>query len=456
MERAPARRARALDLTVYTGATAFALVTAFASEFYGYRVWANFATPAYLVALALTLLGIGSRWLPVWISAAVATVAPLLYLSFRRDPGFTWGPWPWSFPSQPEVWVIERSARSLLARGTPYLDLATLGPTPHADDYTPYGPSMTLFGFPRALFGDHPLTDARVAFLVVTAAALVAAWLVAGRPAVPARAGQLLIASPLTALTLAVAGDDVAVLALIVLACALAYRGVPAGTPNQAPRVPVSPWWTAGAGALAAVLVTMKLTAVPAAAVLAIGVLASRGSRALAVFLGSLAVVGAAIVLPVLLVDPTAFVEHVVKFPVGLGRASSPASSPLPGHLLAGLGPVGHTAALVLLGLAACVVACWVAVRPPRTAADAVLRVAVGLGAAIVLLPATRWGYLVYPVALLGAALAFAAARVRVGTGEPASVVGSSADTTVDTSSAATAVGPVPGADDTVDRSRPG
>ncbi|PPK66695.1 glycosyltransferase 87 family protein [Actinokineospora auranticolor] len=410
----PLRVAKAgvrLDLVLYLGFAVFAGVTAAGSEFYGYRIWGNCALVAYLVAAALAgrvaLRGRGSRWLPVWLSTLVGTIAPLLYLSFRRDPGYTWGPWPWSFPSQPEVWVVERAARAWLADGTPYLDLNTLGRAPHADDYTPYGPSMSVFGLPRALFGDHPLTDARVAFLVVTAGALLLAWHLLGRPTVPVPAALLVVASPLTALTLTVAGDDVAVAALVVLAAALAYRDTR-----------WSPWWT---GALCAVLVTMKLTALPAAAVLAVGLLAHRGLRAAAAFLVALLAVGTAVVLPVLLVDAGAFVEHVVKFPVGLGRASSPASSPLPGHLLAGLGAAGHAAALVLLGLAACAVAAWVALRPPRTAADALARTAIGLGAAIALAPATRWGYLVYPVVLLGSALAFAAAeRVRVGTGESA------------------------------------
>ncbi|GAA2982583.1 glycosyltransferase 87 family protein [Actinokineospora diospyrosa] len=411
MQGAPARRSLSLDLAVYGGFLAFALVSAFGSEFYGYRVWGNFATAGYLAALLLTtriaLTGRGSRWLPVWVVTVVATVAPLLYLAWRRSPTFTWGPWPWSFPAQPEVWVIERSARALVTHGTPYLDLSTLGRAPHPDDYTPYGPSMTVFGFPRALLGEHPLTDSRVAFLVVTAVALLLAWRALGRPDVPVRAAHLVLACPLTALTLAVAGDDVAVIALVVLATALAYRAGPA-----------TPLW---AGALGAVVVTMKLTALPAVAVLAVGIAATRGWRALGAFTAALAAVGSALVLPVLLADPTSFVEHVIKFPVGLGQASSPASSPLPGHLVAGLGPAGHAAALVLLGLAAAATTTWVLVRPPRTARDALTRTAVGLGLAILLAPATRWGYLVYPVVLAGAAIALGlggrGGQVLVGTG---------------------------------------
>ena len=39
--------------------------------------------------------------------------------------------------------------------------------------------------------------------------------------------------------------------------------------------------------------------------------------------------------------------------------------------------------------------------RPPRTPADAALWSGLGLLAAMLLLPATRFGYLLYPVALL-------------------------------------------------------
>ncbi|MBC6449932.1 DUF2029 domain-containing protein [Actinokineospora sp. HBU206404] len=384
------RAALRLDLLIYAGGAVAAGVTSVASEFYGYRVWGNFATVGYLAAAALTLAAPTRRKIPVVVAAVGAILVPLLFLVFKRAPSFTWGPWPWSFPAQPEVWVVERAARNLFTHGTPYTDLATLGRVAHPDDYTPYGPAMSVFGMPRALFGDHPLTDARVMFLLGSAAALWAAWHVLHRPPVPVRAMHL-VANPLTALTLCVAGDDVAVIALIVLAGALAYR--------------VRPVWS---GAVCAVMVAMKLTALPATAVIGIGVLAVCGGRALARFLGSLVGVGALITVPVLAADPASFVEHVVKFPIGLGQASSPASSPLPGHLIAGLGPVGHTVALVLLGLAAAVITGWLVVRPPLSMADAMTRVAVGLGAAIVLAPATRWGYLVYPVALLGAALAFA------------------------------------------------
>ena len=409
------RRTWRLDLLFYGVSLAFAAVNAVASEFYGYRVWGNFATAGYLVALLLTVLQavsripptlrgacganhriLRSRWLPVGVSGLVAGVVPLFVLVFVRDPGFVWGRWPWAFPAQPEVWVVERSARLLLDAGTPYPDLGLLGRPPVPDDYTPYGPAMTVFGLPRALLGEGPLTDARVWFAVGTVLIILLALKVLGWPRPRVAAAQLAVVSPLTLLTIAVAGDDIPVIALIVLAGALAFRFNPIRGPLLA-------------GLAIAFVVNMKLTALPALAVLAVAVLVVRGRRALLIFFGTVIATSAVLVLPVLLADPAAFAEHVILYPAGLGEAGSPAESPLPGHLVAQLGPVGHAASLALLAAAACAITVWLVVRPPRDLADVMLRTATGLGTAIVLAPATRFGYLVYPLALAGAMLAFSA-----------------------------------------------
>jgi hypothetical protein len=82
--------------------------------------------------------------------------------------------------------------------------------------------------------------------------------------------------------------------------------------------------------------------------------------------------------------------------------------------LIAIIGAAGRTIAFVLLGAAALAISSWLVRRPPATGSDALLRTAVGLGAAILLSPATRYGYLVYPLVLLGAILVFRESEPRV------------------------------------------
>ena len=104
---------------------------------------------------------------------------------------------------------------------------------------------------------------------------------------------------------------------------------------------------------------------------------------------------------PALLIDSGAVLENVLAFALGRGLVSSPAASPLPGHLIAGTGPIGRALIFVLLAAAGVAIAVWLYRQPPRTAADAALVSGVGLLAAMLLLPATRFGYLLYPAALL-------------------------------------------------------
>jgi Glycosyltransferase family 87 len=398
------RGSRGLDAAIYAVCAVFAVATAIFSEFYGYRVWGNFASAAYVFGLGHTVWlmvsrsGAGgrlrSRWLPVGAVGLVGMVIPLGVLVFRRLTGTDWLITPWSWAAQPEVWVIERSAHLLFATGTPYVDIATLGRAVEVNDYTPYGPVMAVFGMPRELLGGA-LTDARIVFAVTTVVTIALSLKLLAWPKVPVRAAHLAIVSPLTALTFAVAGPDLAIIGLIVLAGALAARG--------------RTIWCAVA---LAVVVSMKLSALPAVVVIVFFVVTTRAGRApLIRFFAAIIGVVAALNIPVLIVHPGAFVEHVIKFPAGLGQITSPAASPLPGHLIASIGPAGHVLALVLLGLAAVAVTVWLFARPPATGSDAMLKAAIGLGAALLLVPASRYGYLVYPLVLWGAALTFAVAE---------------------------------------------
>lgn len=402
VQAAPTPRTRsplAGDLAIYLGCLGFAIATACTSEFYGFRIWGAFAVIGYGLAAAHTcwLLrqpGRFSRWPGLAAIGVFAMVVPLGVLVVRRLTGVDWLNTPFSWSAQPEVWVIERAANLLLAHGTPYVDVTALGRAPEVNDYTPYGPVMALFGLPRALFGGTPVTDALTdARLVFALTACVCAWVtlkLIDFPRVPVRAAQLAVACPLTALTWSVAGPDLAILGLLVVAGALAAQDRPIAS-----------------AIVLAVVISAKIIVLPAFAVLAALVFARLGKRAASRFAGATLAVLTLINVPVLLVEPRAFLEHVIRFPAGLGLVASPAASPLPGHLIASVGTAGRVAAFLLLGAAAVAITVWLLRRPPVTGSDAMLRIAVGLGSFTLLTPATRFGYLVYPLVLLGAMLCF-------------------------------------------------
>src|SRR5262249_44814002 len=123
--------------------------------------------------------------------------------------------------AQEEVVVVERAGQRLLDTGTPYLDraaIAALSPDERLLGYVPYQPGMALFGLPRALAGEAWWTDARVWFALTTAALVTALAVMGVRAradgAALVRALQAVTVLPICALTLAVGGDDLPVLAL--------------------------------------------------------------------------------------------------------------------------------------------------------------------------------------------------------------------------------------------------
>ena len=110
----------------------------------------------------------------------------------------------------------------------------------------------------------------------------------------------------------------------------------------------------------------------------------------------------AAALAPAALLDPYAFLQNTVLFPLGLSAHKTPAASPLPGHLLATTGMAGHWAAVALLIAAGLGFAISLILRPPADGRAAAWRLALGLAVMFSLAPATRWGYFVYPIGLVG------------------------------------------------------
>ncbi len=149
----------------------------------------------------------------------------------------------------------------------------------------------------------------------------------------------------------------------------------------------------------------MKYPAWPAVAVLAAMVAARDGARSAARFAAT--AVGAAAVLtaglaPAAMAAPAALIQNTLAYPLGLTRVRTPAQSPLPGHLLATLGPAGHLAAIMLLIAVGLGIAASLVTRPPADGAAAARRLALGLALMFALSPATRFGYFAYPAGLYG------------------------------------------------------
>ncbi|MFE6639163.1 glycosyltransferase 87 family protein [Streptomyces tendae] len=336
---------------VWAGCAAAATGFALASDLTPHRVWGWSAGTGYALA-ALLAWGSAPRRTVRAVAVAGAALLPLVGLVVAGA-------------GQSEVAVIERSGHLLAATGSPYVTAPG-----SVTDFNPYLPGMALFGVlpgdPRWWLGG----------------AFVAALAIAG----PRRVGPLL-ACPLIALPFAVGGVDLPVAGLMCLGLALAGRG------RQG-----------GAGLALGAAAALKWTAWPALPVV-LALLAVREGRRSAL---RCAVAGlgtaTAVVLPCALADPAGFFRNVVAFPLGLTATASPAGSPLPGHLLAAHVPGGRVIALVLLTCGALLIGVSLAVRPPQTVRAAAWRLALGLGLATALMPATRFGYLVYP--LLLAALA--------------------------------------------------
>ncbi|MTK04894.1 glycosyltransferase family 87 protein [Micromonospora sp. CP22] len=390
----------ALDLGLYAVSAAFAAITAATSTLLPHRAWGGIAALGYLSAALVAigqlllrrhrpgspLVGLPARWLVTVLAWTAVALLPLVWQSVQRAAGRT-------DRAQEEVLVVEQSGQRLVETGTPYLGpeaIAALPPGEQLLGYTPYQPGMALFGLPRAAT-DAWWGDARVWFAVGTALALFLAVRILRRPAAGStsvghdaallRGAQAATVLPICALTLATGGDDLPVLALCLLALALAATA--------------RPGW---AGVVVGLAGALKLFAWPVAAVLVIWGICHRAGLRVAV--GAFGLPAAAL-LPTLLVDRDALVENVLRFPLGHGLVASPAQSPFPGHLIAEALPAGRAVAAALLVAAALAIAIRLARRPPRTARTAALVCGYGLLVAILLMPTTRFGYLLYPVAFL-------------------------------------------------------
>ena len=357
---------------LFVGCTLFAIGMGVFSSDALHRLWGLFAAGAYVLAAVVVLAWRSARGvdLALIIGIAGALFAPLAVLAEQ-------GKW------QPEVGVIARGAQLMVHHGSPYLSDAVVRATHDPNVYNPYLPVMALFGIPRALFGPGLLTDPRVWFCLGFVVLFAAALAVAGARDV-LRWTVLVTATPVIAFSLTVGGTDVPVLALICLGLALLWR-------NPRPLL---------AGVVLGIAAATKATAWPALVVAATMVLVRDGRRTAARFSATAVVVACAIIVPVAMLGAHALVDNTILFPLGLASVKSQAVSPLPGHVLADTGHIGHLIAVTLLCLAGLGVLVSLVVQPPRTVPAATWRLIIGLLLMFTLAPATRFGYFMYPLGL--------------------------------------------------------
>lgn len=385
------------DVIVYGCSALFALGTLVFAGIPLYRQWGAMALGPYAVAAVGT--AVAARWwrrnrtVVRWVRAGAlvvvlvgATLVPLGLEVVWAAQGNA------AAHVQPEVLVVEHAGVRADAGKDPYQVVDRNGrilihqsAEPVYELYYPYLPGMILFGFSAGSKVEARLTDARLQFLVFTAAVSLFA-LSRLRPKSDARlrAAQALTVLPTAALPLSTGGDDMPVVALMLLGLVALQR-----------RRPVLAGLAMGAAA------SLKFTAWPLV-LLALWVARDRdGRRAVGRYLGAAVAVVVPVVVPIALQNPSAFIDNVVRFPLGLAGVASPAASALPGHLLVSAFPAVHRPYVVTVAVLGAGFVVWRLWRhPPRTPAD-LARLCAGLMlAAIVLAPATRVGYLLYPANL--------------------------------------------------------
>jgi hypothetical protein len=398
------------DAVLYAASALFAVVTAETSSISLYRQWGELAVGPYVLGAVFSALGArrarrreggaegegGWHWttpraLVFLLVLLGATLMPLsLDVLWRADAGGSGTRY-----VQPEVSVVEASGQRVAHGRDPYQLVRVHGTStrpaapagqPAYDVYNPYLPLMSVFGLARSTHAPPRLTDARVAFSLITIVVVIGALAMCRGPTGPRLlALQSMTVLPTAALPLATGGDDLPVAAMMLLGLVLAQR-----------RRPLA------AGAALGVAASMKITAWPLAALafwVARDADGRRGRRPSLLVLGGLAAVMVPAVLPTALSNLPAFVENVVRFPLGLAGIRSPAASPLIGHLIVSFFPGMHELVTLAVAGAGAVVFGYVLVRHTPATPGALARfLGWAMTVAILLAPTTRVGYFLYPL----------------------------------------------------------
>ncbi len=411
------------DAGLYGLSALFALVTIVSSDEALYRQWAELAIGPFIFgALAGVVLAyLGHRRKRANVPASQATrrswtlrigLAVFVFAGATAIPLGLEILW---HHAQPEVAVIERGGQALAKGKDPYHAVTnSKGKVKYhepnvstVDTFDPYLPIMDAFGIPSERGMNTGLTDARIFFSVVTlGVAALALWLCRADNRHKMRALQVIAILPTAALPLATGGDDMPVVAFLLLAMVLAQRRQPLAS-----------------GIALGIVSAMKFTAWPLAGLALFAARNKRDQRRPDLMLFGILLVAVPVVVPYIVRGPWAFFDNVVLFPLGLSGVTSPAASPLPGHLLVSAFPWLHRALPVTVGfVGGGALALYLWRRPPASVADVCRIGGIVMAVATLVAPATRIGYLLYPINFFVWAYLFAQADVALPlAGEPPS-----------------------------------
>ena len=391
------------DAWLYGTSSVFALGLASTSREAAQWHWGYLAAGPYAVLAVAALVASHRRWSrPTLVRVAllglvsVGSLAVPLGLEARwrqLDHGVGF--------AQPEVSVIERSA-VLLAKGKdPYRAYLHDGHIVNAvrglptyESFFPYFPLMSVFGLPSAeTHKGLGLTDARIIMSLMTLIVLGAALaLMRAPPSKKILVAQVLVALPTGALFLSTGGDDMPILALLLL-------GV-VGLQRRERYL---------AGVSFGLAAAMKLTAWPVALGALLVCRDARGRstwRSVATMVVGIVTVT---VVPFVIRAPWAFMTNVFAFPLGVAGVRSPAASPLPGHILTTLwAPLGHVLAPATLLILSYYVWRHIRAHWPLSLSRLLGVLSIAFTVVIMSASATRIGYIIYPINLALWSWAFA------------------------------------------------
>jgi hypothetical protein len=397
------------DALLYLASALFALLTIYTSTNALYEVWGRMAlSPFVFGALASGALawwvrrarrqGLGHAltrrqhrraWLARIVVAACvfagALAIPLGFEILWRFDGVA------GSHQQPEVAAVEIGGQDLVRGQDPYHPLVRLDHPvryhapgqPDFAGFLPYLPLMAVAGIPSDIWPNSGLSDARIFFCLTTlVVAAVALYLCRADGKRKIRALQALVILPLAALPLATGGDDIPVVAFLLLAVVLAQRHRPFAS-----------------GVVFGIASAMKFTAWPLAALALFAARGHKGERRPLSMLAGMAVVAVPTIFPFALRGPFALIDDVVLFPLGLSAIPSTAASALPGHVLVSEFPSLSRALPLAVGIVLAVLLARHLYRhTPRTVTDVCALGGIVMSALILLAPNPRIGYLLYPI----------------------------------------------------------